>query len=1804
MSRAGNNDSGKGTQERRYTVPRALMSVTLAAGLAFPPTGIAFADVQRAQDDANGSGAKQQDGEAAPVAQNRALSFALGQATVPYGVDIDAWLSRDDVRLFSDGTQALNASQVAAYFAAGARPLTFAGSSYPAPGATVGVAVGAPAAGASVPNATDAHLTMAQTGDDGSLLPACPASLASLLRVSDAQGADSWRLAGTDATVLWLNAQATAGAVSVTTADPAAGAFQIAPDFALDATGAFTSDQAGATVAAGSAPALYLKLPTDMTATVAGQQVSYCEGQLLRLPVKSDTTAPTIADLTVTDATGNALDLSAAEDGTLALPSAGVKVTARVADPEPADPTLTDAERADATSGIDEGSVRLTAQVGGRTVEIAPDSLTADGLATFTLSLAALTSGGTYALDSLAVTASDVAGNAVTTPLSQAAPFAGSAVTALDIAQRIALAPGTHTVPYGVDVNTWLAAAPLLIDEEGATASAGDLSAAFAAGELPLSYAGSGYPTPGAALACAWGAQTPAGAADTPLPSLDALDVRMAPTDEAGVAGAALPVASADELRSLVYDADGQAGWRVSEADGAPVVWLSADDVAAGTVTLKAGAAASALSSSYEVAADGSFASPIDALALTSDAQVYAKRTGTDALTAGEVMRIPAAVDDAAPTVADLTATWASGEAITEDNSWVEDGSLYVPPAGLTVTARIADAGSGLDASSLHLSLGTGADAAQIAPDSFADGIATFTLTKDVLGGLGTYRLDDLAISVQDVAHNRTSVSLAQAPSFQSLGVNALEVVNEAAQAKRPEVALDVVDAQGTSLTPAADGTYYTNAAAGAQLRFKMSDARCQGLLSKQRWLSSNPVYYRDKGTYAQTTPIDPRSFSAIQAAGWYQSSQVGLLPFEGTYDLTYHYTGANLFLWWNLEAETTAKVVVDRTAPVVDGLSLAGGYDEATELARPAGSSAGSYVLIGGDRTLSVNVADLSAAASDGTSLNAASGVASADIDIVRHDALDGSDAGQTRTILASERDLASGTLSFDLSDAGVYRTSDVRVTVTDKAGNTTALTLAQLIAALPENERAAWGFDMIVVDRSQPSSGVAVTSAVDAKNAVGEVVHGNDAQAVLWIADEPWASLYARTDAFAQGIETSYAPAGTDVEGASVDVDALSYNDDAGRWEIPVTLSHAPGAAVPADGEHTVRFAYRTQDANPADNEATFVVDSLAPQMTDAEIEGDQDPTYDVAVVEGKKILVGGERTVRVRVQDLLPGSDGSGAGRDERYTSGVAEQKVRATLVRADGLSSDAALTTTTADVAVDAEGYATIDLADEGLYTLSDLELELSDYAGMTRTVRLSDALSSFDAILVDRGTAERSLTAHLVDAEGTPASKDPSGYYHRGSVDLAVEIRDPWFAAYQSIEARQADFFSLSCTSVTGEAIDPSELPAFAASDFTYDADLGAWTATYELRRMSGSDTRPIEGSYTLALRYDGISGATDATRADESFGIDYTPPAFGHLALSSTSPVSWGWIFPHDSETVSLGVSDNFSGVAADTAYFHRQGEDTPQPIYQDGMLSATFTEDADRMVFAETSAGVEDVAGNAGVLPLFAAWANANLPAGSIGFSVDTAAPTISVSYDNTDVRNGRYYAANRTATVTIEEANFDLLRANDERRTIATATCDGSSVDLLAKDFENPSGDGVTWVATYAFDRDGDWTFDAWLTDPAGREATPFHDEFTIDTTAPLLLVTFDNNEAANGMYYKATRTATIDVTERNFSADLTPISTTAADGNAPGLRDGATAMPTLTPPRCTSATRRTTRSRSPAPTWPATWPRSSRSPSSSSI
>lgn len=162
--------------------------------------------------------------------------------------------------------------------------------------------------------------------------------------------------------------------------------------------------------------------------------------------------------------------------------------------------------------------------------------------------------------------------------------------------------------------------------------------------------------------------------------------------------------------------------------------------------------------------------------------------------------------------------------------------------------------------------------------------------------------------------------------------------------------------------------------------------------------------------------------------------------------------------------------------------------------------------------------------------------------------------------------------------------------------------------------------------------------------------------------------------------------------------------------------------------------------------------------------------------------------------------------------------------------------------------------------------------------------------------------------------------------------------------------------------------------------------------------------------------------------------------------------------------------------------------------------------------------------------------------------YNIDITPPKISVIYDLDTPSHGQYYGQTRTATVTVRERNLD--PADVEFWMTNTE----GGVPLIENWTTSGEGDDTLHVCQVTFAEDGDYTFSLAVTDLAGnRTEYGQADAFTIDQTAPILTISYDQNQSENGFYYKKGRTAFIEVLEHNFDPSLVEVLMTAEDGKA---------------------------------------------------
>ncbi len=181
--------------------------------------------------------------------------------------------------------------------------------------------------------------------------------------------------------------------------------------------------------------------------------------------------------------------------------------------------------------------------------------------------------------------------------------------------------------------------------------------------------------------------------------------------------------------------------------------------------------------------------------------------------------------------------------------------------------------------------------------------------------------------------------------------------------------------------------------------------------------------------------------------------------------------------------------------------------------------------------------------------------------------------------------------------------------------------------------------------------------------------------------------------------------------------------------------------------------------------------------------------------------------------------------------------------------------------------------------------------------------------------------------------------------------------------------------------------------------------------------------------------------------------------------------------------------------------------------------------------------------------------------------FIIDTQAPHFIISYDNNDVQNGSYFRQARVASIQLFDDNLE-------------GSADMFSVTAENTDAETPK---VVWdteknTATVTFDKSGTYSLSAVtekLADLAGNagvvevvENTKAYDSFTVHLKAPVVNLSYNNNDVQNDSYFKNDRVATVEVISDHFTPAEGMIAVTAkdAEGNdvtAPEVKwDGNTA------------------------------------------
>lgn len=152
--------------------------------------------------------------------------------------------------------------------------------------------------------------------------------------------------------------------------------------------------------------------------------------------------------------------------------------------------------------------------------------------------------------------------------------------------------------------------------------------------------------------------------------------------------------------------------------------------------------------------------------------------------------------------------------------------------------------------------------------------------------------------------------------------------------------------------------------------------------------------------------------------------------------------------------------------------------------------------------------------------------------------------------------------------------------------------------------------------------------------------------------------------------------------------------------------------------------------------------------------------------------------------------------------------------------------------------------------------------------------------------------------------------------------------------------------------------------------------------------------------------------------------------------------------------------------------------------------------------------------------------------------FTVDKTVPVISVAYDNNNAAEAGFYKEQRTATVTIQEHNFET------SRVVLTMNATDNGNPASAPSISGWSGSGDTHTATISFASDAVYTWTLAYTDKAGNKATDLENQsFCVDLTKPAITISGINPNSANNT--DGNIGFAIECTDTNFGT-FTPVLT----------------------------------------------------------
>ena len=411
----------------------------------------------------------------------------------------------------------------------------------------------------------------------------------------------------------------------------------------------------------------------------------------------------------------------------------------------------------------------------------------------------------------------------------------------------------------------------------------------------------------------------------------------------------------------------------------------------------------------------------------------------------------------------------------------------------------------------------------------------------------------------------------------------------------------------------------------------------------------------------------------------------------------------------------------------------------------------------------------------------------------------------------------------------------------------------------------------------------------------------------------------------------------------------------------------------------------------------------------------------------------------------------------------------------------------------------------------------LNIELVDVAGNKNTVRLNT--KDFAGVIKDDGTAQNNLAIEATKVDSKYDKNTKKQYYNKNdSPKISYDAQDDISGLFEITLYGDGD--------TKKEQISDKKTGYDKKDEPVILKDSGSWDfSTYTQKNE--------EKEYSLKAYMEDNAGNYIGSNIVETVVDNIAPEISVTFNGASTAADTY-----NNDVSVVVSVKETYFSDAEVVVYDGNSVVDTPKTkedfVVSNGISTCTFTLSKDSVDQYWISVKASDKAAN-----------ESTYDTSNNRFILDKTSPRLNLTFNNNDVRNGKYYKAERIGTLTVEEHNFD---ANSVHVNVSVKDS-APGVGVPSNSGFSTSGD--THTSSIPFKQDATYEITVTAQDKAGNSADrTITESFVVDLTAPEIKI---SNVEQNKLYSGTVR-PDIEVTDRNYEAKGTKITLESSrDGGA---------------------------------------------------